>query len=563
MRDNPKIAVYMSCYNHEKYVAMAVDSVLRQTYSNLEFFIVNDGSTDNSGRILEEYMDERIHYYDFEKNTRFVGASNFLLKTIRERDFEYIACIASDDMWEPEKLEKQVSFLRKHPEYKACFTWDRVEYTEDWEGKTLERHYSHKKNQSRFDWLYRFFWNGNCMNACSMLMEKDIFYEIGGMNQTYYAFADYRAWMLFVKKYPFYLMDEELTVYRRHSANISNPSMEGVVRNINESYKIYREIIMSLDRDTFRRIFYRDLIYDQCGSPEELLAEKFIILLNHFQNLCYTQVAMDIYFDNCENEVFLSVLKTRYFFEPADFIDLTGNTGLALSANVIYGNNIVPWSMEKIKRCTPEIVLLNSIDRKRMNAETLSNYRYSTLLKLYAESLKYEGGDGQFQQVRQWIGQIRNMGSYKAERKILFIVAGEWPGDLSDIMTGLKMEKEDDCSVAFVYKKDYYFTDSPIQPDSRQLPEGIKNTNLYNEAEHCLYFLGELGEKADVIYYVDCLGQEYECGDMLAGYSLGIEFNCILSAELYEELLRQKAAALSIMEEIHVISVVDEQAGRF
>lgn len=551
MRKNPKIAVYMSCYNHEKYVRMAVDSVLQQTYSNLEFFIVNDGSTDNSGRILESYTDERIHYFEFKKNTRFVGASNFLMKKMKEQDVDYIACIASDDMWEKDKLEKQVSFLLNHPEYKACFTWDKLEYDPDWEGEKLNGQYSHKKNQSRYDWLYYFYFNGNCMNACSMLMEKKIFYEIGGMNENYILLGDYRAWMLLTERYPFYLMESELTIYRRHGTNLSNSSLERIIRNINESYKIYQEIIMSMDKVTFRRAFYRDLIYEQCNSPEELLAEKFIILLNHFQNVNYTQVAMDIYFDNCENESFVSVLENRYFFDSVDFINLVSNSGMALSVNAIYGKNIMPWSEEKIKRCTPEIVLLNSIDDKKINEKTLSNYRYSTLLALYTESLKYEGGDGQFQQIKQWIGRVRNIRNCKAERKILFVVAGEWTGDLSDIMTGLKIEKEDDCAVTFVYKKDFYFTDSLVQLDSRQLPEGIRCINLYNEVEHCLYFLEELGEKADVIYYIDCLGQEYECEDMLAGYPLHIQFNCILSIDLHEKLVQQKAKSLSIMEEIY------------
>lgn len=554
MKSNPKIAVYMSCYNHEKYVRMAVDSVLQQTYSNLEFFIVNDGSTDGSGRILESYTDERIHYFDFKKNTRLVGASNFLMKKMKEQDADYIACIASDDMWEKDKLEKQVSFLLSHPEYRACFTWDRLEYSEDWDGrKVVGEKYSHKKNKSRFDWLHFFYFYGNCMNACSMLMEKEIFYEIGGMNQNYYALADYRAWMLLVEKYPFYLMESELTIYRRHGTNLSNHSIEGKIRNINELYKVYQEVMISMDKDTFRRTFYRELIYEQCDSPEELLAEKFIILLNHFKRLGYIQIAMDIYYDNCENESFVSILEKQYFFDSVDFINLTGNQGMALSANVICDEDIVPWSVEKIKRCTPGIVLLSAIDDKRISEETLSNYRYSTLLDLYAESLRYEGGERQFQQIRRWIGQVRNIRSCKTERKVLFIVAGDWTGDLSGIMAELKIEKEDDCAVAFVYKKEHYFTDTLVQPDGRLLPEGMRCISLYNEVEHCLYFLEELGETADVIYYVDCLGQEYECEDMLAGYPLHIQCNCILSTDLYEKLVQQKARSLSIMEEIYTI----------
>jgi len=551
MKNNPKIAVYMSCYNHEKYVGMAVESVLQQTYSNLEFFIVNDGSTDGSGKILESYTDERIHYFNFKKNTRFVGASNFLMKVMKEQDVDYIACIASDDMWEQDKLEKQVSFLLSHPEYKACFTWDRIEYGAGWAGKRFDEQYSHKKNKSRFDWLYYFFWNGNCMNACSMLMEKEIFYKIGGMNQNYLALGDYRAWMLLAERYPFYLMESELTIYRRHGTNLSNYSVEKEIRETNELYKIYHEVMLGMDKDTFRRAFYHELIYTQCNSPEELLAEKFIVLLNHFLNFGFMQVAMDIYFDNSENESFISILEDQYFYDSVNFINFTGNAGMVLAANAIEGKAVVPWSAEKIAQRGPGIVLLNAIDEQKLNEETLSSYRYTTLLDLYVQSLKYEEGERQFLAIKRWLGQLRTARMRQAKRSILFIMDGDSPRNLSDIIEELQLEKESELAVAFVYKKEYYFTDHPVQSGPRQLPEGMRCINLYNETEHCLYFLEELGEKADVIYYIDCLGEEYECEDMLAGYPLHIQCNCILPRDLYEKLVQQKAKSLSIMEEIY------------
>ena len=101
-----KVAIYMSCYNHEKYVTDAVNSILNQTYPNLELYMVNDSSTDETGKILEQFRDERIHYFDFKENTKFAGASAFLQKLIKNSDADYVACMASDDMWREDKLEK-------------------------------------------------------------------------------------------------------------------------------------------------------------------------------------------------------------------------------------------------------------------------------------------------------------------------------------------------------------------------------------------------------------------------------------------------------------------------
>lgn len=558
MRDNPKIAVYMSCYNHEKYVRMAVDSVLQQTYSNLEFFIVNDGSTDDSGRILESYTDERIHYFDFKKNTRFIGASNFLMKVMREQDCDYIACIASDDMWERDKLEKQVSYLRDHPEYKACFTWDRVEYSEDWSGEKYNGQYSHKRNLSRFEWLHNLYWNGNCMNACSMLMEKDVFYEIGGMNENFLIFGDYRAWMLLVQRYPFYLMEEELTIYRRHETNLSNVTADRVIRYYNELYTIYRDLMLPMDRDTFRRAFYPELVYSRCDSEEELLAEKFIVLLSYYRDPCFAQAAMDIYYKNSENEAFVSVLENKYFFDAVAFIDLTGNVGMVYAVNSMMHKEIVPRTEDAVRDCKPGAILLNAIHAQRFHPGVLSDYRYTTLLDLYGRVKNLESGEEEFQKIKHWIDQARDVGMRKTGKNILFVVAGDSMVNLTAFMDELAFDGEDNLAVSIVYKKEQYFTDDPERQYAFPLPEGMRQINLYREEEHCLYFMEELGERADIIYYVDCLGKEYECADMLCGYSLDIQFHCILSAELYEELSRQRAAALSVMGDIHVINTIEE-----
>lgn len=114
--------------------------------------------------------------------------------------------MASDDMWREDKLEKQICFLTEHPEYKACFTWDKIIFSAERNEYRGNKDYSHKENASRFDWLYYFFCVGNCINCNSMFMEKEVFFEIGGVNNYYLQLADYRAWMKLAERYPFYLM---------------------------------------------------------------------------------------------------------------------------------------------------------------------------------------------------------------------------------------------------------------------------------------------------------------------------------------------------------------------
>lgn len=543
--DKPKIAIYMPCYNHEKFVGDAVNSILNQTYQNWELYIVNDGSTDKSGDILSSYQDERIHYYDFKENTKFVGAANFLQEKIKHLDVEYIAAMASDDMWKEDKLEKQLKFLSQNPEYKACFTWDKIIFETEGGSYRKNKNYSHKENRSRYDWIYYFFLFGNCLNANSMLMEKDIFYELGRMNQYYIQYADYRLWFKFVEKYPFYLIEEELTYYRRHEANLSEPSLEVILRCYNEGFHMISEIINPMEKHTFRRAFYKNLSYTNCNSQEELLAEKFMLLMNS-KKCDYEQVAMDLYFNFCENERFTSVLDKKYGFGTHEFIHMTGNAGMPYFVNLLSANPVIPKKESKL--FSPAFTLLNMIDRGNLNKSFIQELMYSTLLDLYEVTSRYEGGNEQFLNITHRISKIRKEIDKK---KLLYIVADttDWnAANIADTMTDEPL----DYYIAFVPTKKEAFHGWEAQTQQLCIPENITQINLYNKEEHCIYFLNEISEDADIICYVDCLDNRYECNDMLAGYSLGIEYRCILQEDIYHNIMQDDNKVLQVMDDIKV-----------
>ena len=108
---NPKVTVLMSVYNGEKYLQEAVDSILGQTFKDFEFLIVNDGSTDKTGKILESYNDPRIKIINNEKN---IGLTKSLNKGLKLARGEYIARQDADDISMPERLEKEVEFLNQN-----------------------------------------------------------------------------------------------------------------------------------------------------------------------------------------------------------------------------------------------------------------------------------------------------------------------------------------------------------------------------------------------------------------------------------------------------------------
>jgi glycosyltransferase involved in cell wall biosynthesis len=138
----PLISIIMSTYNWEKYIEKSIDSVLNQIYTNFEFIIIDDYSTDDTYKIIKQYLnkDERIVYV---KNLSNLGLTKSLNKWLELANGKYIARIDDDDLWEKEKLEKQMKFLNDNKEYWIVWTnfkyidetwktiWNRSRYKDD------------------------------------------------------------------------------------------------------------------------------------------------------------------------------------------------------------------------------------------------------------------------------------------------------------------------------------------------------------------------------------------------------------------------------------------------
>jgi glycosyltransferase involved in cell wall biosynthesis len=114
------VSVLMTVYNTEKYLAEAIDSILKQTYTNFEFIIIDDGSTDHSVEILDTYSDPRLRIFKCPENKGLIFQSNKGLSLAKGK---YIARMDSDDVVPPEKLALQVAFMEKHPEIGVCGTF--------------------------------------------------------------------------------------------------------------------------------------------------------------------------------------------------------------------------------------------------------------------------------------------------------------------------------------------------------------------------------------------------------------------------------------------------------
>lgn len=113
-KEKPLVSVLMTAYNAEKYIAKAVESVLGQTYKNIDFVIVDDASTDNTYKIAKSYTkDKRVRVFKMQKNSGPSHASNFGLTKTKG---VLVARMDADDISLPNRLEKQVKYMVNHPD---------------------------------------------------------------------------------------------------------------------------------------------------------------------------------------------------------------------------------------------------------------------------------------------------------------------------------------------------------------------------------------------------------------------------------------------------------------
>ena len=207
----PLVSVNMPVYNGAKYIKQAIDSILNQTFSNFELIIVDDGSTDNSTKIIESYLDFRIKLYSNEINRGLAYTRN---KAIELSCGKYIAVLDCDDIAYPERLEKQVSFLEANPEYGLVGSWfDIVDKNSISNGDVVKLTLASHLIKSQL-----FF--GNYFAQSTIMMRKEIFYEFR-YHSEFAPAEDYFLWSQIAFKYKVANLQESLVKYRSHDESIS------------------------------------------------------------------------------------------------------------------------------------------------------------------------------------------------------------------------------------------------------------------------------------------------------------------------------------------------------
>ncbi len=208
---SPHVSVIIPTFNRAHMLERAIQSVLDQTYKDIEVIVVDDGSTDWTHELLESQRGEIVALFH-EKNRGPAAARN---TGIAASKAPLIAFLDSDDYWLPRKLEVQVRFFTEHPEAVACQTeeiWVR-------RGKRVNPRKIHKKPSGH---MFVPSLRLCLISPSAVMIKKEILDQIGWFDETLPACEDYDLWLRLTSKWPVYLIPEHLVVkYGGHLDQLS------------------------------------------------------------------------------------------------------------------------------------------------------------------------------------------------------------------------------------------------------------------------------------------------------------------------------------------------------
>lgn len=222
------VSVIMPSYNTGRFIAESIKSVLAQTYTNWELLIVDDSSTDDTDSVVAKFNDNRIRYFKNERNS---GAAVSRNRALREANGEWIAFLDSDDLWLPEKLERQLKFMNDNG-YKFSGT-GRIEVDEN--SFPLNTYIRSPRHVGKFGMLL-YCWPG-CLTVMYHAPSVGLV-QIADLKKN----NDYAIWLKVVKKCDFYAFDEALSKYRVRTRSISHDSLKKLVKSHYDLFRIGEEM---------------------------------------------------------------------------------------------------------------------------------------------------------------------------------------------------------------------------------------------------------------------------------------------------------------------------------
>lgn len=268
---NPLVSVLMSCFNVEEFVSEAVESLLRQSYRNIEYIFIDDGSSDQTLAILSAFDDKRIHLISHQ-NIGIVGSLN---KGLKKCSGKYIARMDADDISHLDRVEKQVAFMESHPEV-AAVGGAINEFDENGVVKSTSKPTRH------IDLLFFSLTRAPISNPTSMIRREVLINNNLDYNSKYKYSQDVKLWADLIRYGELANLQDTLLEYRKTASQVTTKhrtEQKGLAEEARrEVYQYLQKSMWSYDNLELKHV-WQFLVYAIRNAKEKRLIEKVMILL--------------------------------------------------------------------------------------------------------------------------------------------------------------------------------------------------------------------------------------------------------------------------------------------
>ncbi|MDE2222744.1 MAG: glycosyltransferase family 2 protein [Candidatus Omnitrophica bacterium] len=232
-QDNPTVSVIIPAYNAAAFIAQTIESVLAQTYKNIEVIAVDDGSTDNTRQVTAQYKSVR---YIYKKNGGPASARNTGIETSKG---DYLAFLDADDIWEREKISRQIDCFKNNPALGLVYTAVNVI---DEQGNFVRPKFSGNLSGRAFNGLFR----KNHLTASAVMIKKSCLVDAGKFDEDLEIISveDYDLWLRVTALYEIACVNEPLTKYRLLDNSVSKNiarSYLGELKVIKKNFAMFQD----------------------------------------------------------------------------------------------------------------------------------------------------------------------------------------------------------------------------------------------------------------------------------------------------------------------------------
>ncbi len=333
MTSSPLVTVAIPSYNHAEYIAYTIQSILDQTFQDFEILIIDDCSTDNSIQIIKNFKDSRIRLIEEKINRGVCETSNMCIEQAKGK---YIALIASDDVMHKTKLEKQVDFLEKDPNYGAVFSG--IEIINEDGGINFKKTKKYtkifeKENRSRFEWLNYFFHHGNSIAATTLLARTKSLKDAGYFDYRITQAHDLDLWIkLCLAGYEIHIIHEKLLQYRERdkNKNMSSNTASTRIKLVFDNEKILENYLEIKSLEDFNSIFASNF-NKKFTEDEEKTIINYLLFLEAIKNtnsFYHMQFAASLIYKILGNKNSIKILEEKFNFTLKQYIEFIARNPL-------------------------------------------------------------------------------------------------------------------------------------------------------------------------------------------------------------------------------------------